>query len=211
MDRQDLITLLVGFIAAVPGLVALYYGYRRTTREQSDGREARAEGRAQDSLLAQLQEQITKQQKTIRFLSDRVDELETARKQEYAETESLREETEGLRQEVRELRRGVQALIGQIESVPLTPVWRPPERAAAAPATGKWRAKDVTALRDKIAEQFIVEEINDLAFRLGTDPEDLTGETSPTRALSLVRHFKNLNRMEELRSLCAALRPNGGF
>ena len=211
MDRHDMITLLVGFIAAVPGLMALYYGYRRTAREQDDGREARAEVRAQDSLLAQLQEQITKQQQTIRFLSDRVDELETARKQEYAETESLREETEGLRQEVRELRRGVQALIGQIESVPLTPVWRPPERAAVAPPAGKRRIKYLAGLRDKIAAVFTTEEIGDLAFRLGVDPEDLAGETRPARARSLVDHFENLGRIEELRGLCAALRPNGGF
>jgi len=138
-----------------------------------------------------------------------VEELETARAQEYAETESLREETEGLRQEVRELRRGVQVLIGQIEAVPLTPVWTPPDRPAGA--TPRRRPKDLTVLRDNIAAQFSLEEIDDLALRLEVEPDDLTGDSRTARVRSLVSRLKNENRIEELRGLCAALRPNGGF
>ena len=218
MTPQFIQVALIAFLAAAPGLLALYLGYRRTVKRDEERQQLRAQRqeerekfRAQNELIAQLQEQIAAQQKTIRFLAARVDELETARKQEYVETESLREETEGLRQEVRELRQGVQALIGQIESVPLTPVWRPPVQPVSAPGSGGRRAKSLASLRDGIAEQFSLEEIDDLAFRLGVEPDELVGESRSTKARSLVSHFKNVNRIEELRGLCAVLRPTGGF
>lgn len=204
MIPQSVQIALIGLLAAMPGLVALYIGHRRAAQRD----EEREDTRAQRDLVRHLQEQIDAAHKTIRFLSARVDDLELARAKEYVETESLRDETERLRQEVRELWQGVRALIAQIEAVPLTPVWQPPAKTPAKPGrlTG-----DLAALRDRISEKFSIEEINDLAFRLGADPEDLVGESRQARARSLVNRFKSLDRIDELRGLCAALRPDGGF
>lgn len=186
----------IGLLAAAPGIASLIIGRRRSAVEQ-----ARPSASARDGLLAQLQEQVVAQQKTIRFLTERVDDLEAAREREYGETEALREEAEALRQEVRELRSGVQTLIGQMEKERLTPVWRPDDRSPAPP---RRRPADgaVTALHTTLSTAFSREEIDDMAFRLlGVESDLITGETKKARARSLIQYLTNRGRLNELEVL----------
>lgn len=191
-----------GLLAALPGLIALLIYRRRSAGDADAG--VRASAAAQAALLAQLQEQVTAQQDTIRFLTKRVNELEAARAREYADQEALREEAEVLRQEVRELRRGVQTLIQQMEGERLTPAWRPAEKPAAA---ARKPADPATALRDRIIATFNRDEIDDLAFRLGLAPDDLAGETKKARGRALVEYIKARGRLPELEALVNQERP----
>ncbi len=162
-------------------------------------------------LRGQMQEQIDAQQKTIRFLTGRVDELEVARAREYAETEILRQETENLRQEVGELRNGVTSLTRQLEAADMTPAWRPPVKESGPVKDGKPAGVDAVALQQFIAEFFNLEDMRDLAMRLDVDFEDVAGETKEAKARSLVSYMKRRKRLSELRDLVRQLRPEGRF
>lgn len=223
MTPLSLQVLLIGLAAAVPGLLALWFLYRRTVQREEEHQklsvqrqEERNATHAQGELIAQLQAQVAVQQKTIRFLAEQVNDLQQARVREYAETEALRQENEALRgegrelrEEVRELRRGVGELIRQMEEAKLTPVWKPTPK----PSPGKRpsRAHDLAALRKKIVIAFSLREIGDLAFELGVDPDEVPGETATDRARVLVTYFQDRGRLEELVALCREKRPDGGF
>ena len=175
-------------------------------------RQAEFQFEVQSDLRRQMQEQIDSQQKTIRFLTGRVDELELARAREYAETEILRQETESLRQEVDELRRGVTSLTRQIEAADMTPTWTPPVKPGRGDTQGKPEEKkgiDAQALQRSIAEHFNLEDMEDLTLRLDVDFEDVAGETKEAKARSLVSYMKRRKRLVELRDMVRSLRPEG--
>lgn len=212
-DRQDLITLVVGFVAAVPGLVAFLLLWQRETTGQAAKAAAKAAAlenqvAVQTQIQAQMQQQITAQQQTIRFLTRRVDELEASREREYAETETLRQENETLRQEIAELRRGVAELFRQIEAAKLTPAWQPSPQSSSGKRP---KGIDVAGLRKRIVSAFSLREIGDLAFELGVDPDEVPGETATDRARSLVTYLQDRGRLDELVTLCREKRENGGF
>lgn len=199
--EQVLVALVIGLLAASPGLAALLLGRKRAA-------DRREEAAARESLLEQMQEQINSQHKTIRFLTTRVDELEQARVREYAETEELRHENEELREEVRGLRRGVGDLIRQMEEAKLSPVWKPATKAAVVKVE---RGGTMAALRKKIVSAFSLREIGDLAFELGISPDEVAGDTASDRARALVTYLQDRDRLGELVALCREKRPNGGF
>lgn len=223
MTPQSVQALLISLGAAVPGLLALWFLHRRTVQREEERRKSHAQRQeerdavhAQAALIAQLQEQVTAQQKTIRFLATQVNELQQARAKEYIETESLRQENEALRnegrelrEEVHELRRGVGELIRQMEEAKVAPVWKPSPKPSAAKRPVK--ASDQAALRKKIASAFSWQEIGDLAFDLEIDPDEVPGETATVRARSLVTYMQDRGRLDELVALCGEKRPNGGF
>ena len=234
MSQQTMWTLVMGLAAAVPGLLAFWLLKRMGQQpavERKENERLRAEAQAQrdetEKLRAearallhqveiqaqiqdQLQEQIRAQQQTIRFLTKRVDELEAARAREYVETEALRQENEALRQELAELRRGVVELSLQMEAAKITPAWSPPAKPARV-ARSDGKGVDVVALRNRIADQFALEEISDLAFELHVSPDEISGTTAKTRARSLVGYLEDRDRLDELVVLCRSLRPDGGF
>jgi hypothetical protein len=176
-------------------------------------RQAEFQFQIHSDLRKQMQEQIDSQQKTIRFLVGRVDELELARAREYAETEILRQETDSLRQEVGELRQGVAALTRQIEAADMTPAWSPPVKPQAqGEMSGKTKAGggiDSQALQQFITEYFNVEDMEDLTLRLDVDFENLAGETKEAKTRSLVNYMRRHRRLAELRDMVRALRPEG--
>ena len=174
-------------------------------------RQAEFQFQTLSDLRGQMQEQIDAQQKTIRFLTGRVDELEVARAREYAETEILRQETENLRQEVGELRSGVASLTRQLEAADMTPAWRPPVKEGGPVKDGKPAGVDAVALQQFIAEFFNLEDMRDLALRLDVDFEDVAGETKEAKARALVSYMKRRKRLVELRDLVRQLRPEGRF
>lgn len=201
---QTLWMVVVAVAATLPVLVAFLLWKRQ----------AEFQFQVQSELRKQMQEQIDAQQKTIRFLTGRVDELEQARAREYAETEILRQETENLRQEVGELRSGVASLTRQLEGADMTPAWRPPVKAGQENGPGKdgkQAAVDAPALQQFLAEHFNLEDMADLAMRLEVDIEDVGGETKEAKARSLVSYMKRRKRLVELRDLARQLRPEGRF
>ncbi len=213
MTPQFTQVLVISLLAAAPGLLALYLGYRRAVQRH----EEREEARVQSALLRDLQEQTATQQRTIRFLTSQVNELQAARAKEYIETEALRQENEELRnegrelrEEVRELRYGVGELIRQMEAAKITPAWTMPAQAASKRRRER-SGVDPVELRKKIAEQFSWDEINDLAFDLKLDPDELTGHTVTSRSRSLVEYVKDRQRLSELVEMCRSKRPDGGF
>lgn len=176
-------------------------------------RQAEFQFQVHSELRKQMQEQIDAQQKTIRFLTGRVDELELARAREYAETEILRQETDSLRQEVGELRQGVAELTRQIEAADMTPAWSPPvKQQAQGEQSGKNKAGagvDYQTLQQFITEFFNVEEIEDLTLRLDVEFENLAGDAKEAKARSLVSYMRRHKRLAELRDMVRALRPEG--
>ena len=202
MTQQGLVVIVIGIVAAVPGLTALWLWKRKDETEKS-------KFDIQAQLRRQMQEQLDAQQQTIRFLTRRIDELEKSRAREFADTEILRQEMEDLRQEVGVLRRGVAVLTDQLKAAEIPPAFTIP--AVIRPKRGPEQPQALAALRGKIVDQFSLEEIDDLAFQMGVEPDELSGETKKTRARSLVSYMKDRERLEELVELLSSLRPEGDF
>ncbi len=200
MTQQALLVVFAGLMGALPGLTAIWLWKRKEHNE-------RAQVDVQAKIRRHMQEQIDAQQQTIRFLARRLDELERSRAAEFAETEILRQEIEDLRQEVGELRRGVGVLSSQLKAADIPPAWSPPE----SPKRVKERPRDANILRQKLVEYFSLEDINDLAFQLNIEPDELSGSTKKTKARSLVSYMKDRERLEELYELMRSLRPGGYF
>lgn len=102
---------------------------------------------------------------------------------------------------------GVRVLIAQVRRLGAEPEWMP---AVETPATVSEVIDDV-ALYRSIAALFNVEELDDLAFRLGLDPESLEGKRKETRARSLVTAAKQRDLLPELIDVARQLRPDGRF
>ena len=203
MNQQNVIVLVLALVAAGPGLAALLVMRRRGSTE-------RDEFKVQAKLIQQMQEQIDSQQQTIRFLHGRVDELEMSRAREFAETESLRQEVGELRQEVVEWQHGVTILTDQLQVAKIPPAWSPPVRSSKRGSTKRDdSSKGVVALRQRIVDQFNLEEIGDLAFLLEIEADDLAGTTKRAKAKSLVDYMEDRGRLQELEELVRSQRPGG--
>lgn len=202
MTQQEVaLTLLVALAASLPGLAAFLL-YKR---------QARSHFEMQKQLRKQLQEQINSQQQTNRFLTKRVDELEQSRAREFAETEILRQEMEDLRQVMGEFRRGLDVLTGQLKAADIPPAWSPPAvapRNASTGANGDW-GSDTSTLRRVLVERFSRDEVDDLAFQMGVESDDLSGTTKSARARALVEYLKDRGRLKELVQLIRSQRPEG--
>lgn len=102
--------------------------------------------------------------------------------------------------------------LGQLD-IPPTP--QPPPRpdtpySSPEPLGFASAAMSETELTQAIGTHFDIREINDLAFQLGIEPDEIEGETRPDRARALVRYMKRRKRLSELIALCRSLRPEGG-
>ncbi len=203
MTQQVSVILLVALITSLPGLAALLF-YKRLGRSNFD---------MQEKFRKQLQEQLLLQQQTNRFLTKRVDELEKSRAREFAETVILRQEMEDLRQVVGEFRRGLAVLTDQLKAANIPPAWSPPAAAARNPSTGGSgdRGIDTTSLRHVLVGRFSRDEIDELAFQMGIEADELSGTTKATRTRSLVEYLKDRGRLKELVQLVRAQRPDSGL
>lgn len=61
-------------------------------------------------------------------------------------------------------------------------------------------------LRNKITEQFNLEEMRDICVKLGFDLEDLSGSSRPAKALELVQYCRRRSKLDALVAACASLR-----
>lgn len=133
-------------------------------------------------------------------LSRRVRSLEQNRERDHAAF--LR-----IQLRVAELEIGVQVLIAQIKRLGGTPEYIP--SAAPPPVESVNDVLDERAVQRSIDALFSVEEIDDLAFRLGLDVGDIEGRVSSTRSRSLVQHARRRGLLPELIQIARQLRPEG--
>jgi len=140
----------------------------------------------------------------VRGLALRVEELESLRLLDAAERGKLQ-------QELDELRRGIGVLIAQIRRAGMTPEWIPaPPAPAPDPRGQEAETERQVHLYQMIEHQFDMDEMLDLAFRLGL-PDISRTETVAARARALVLYAQRRGKLNALIDLCRRERPNGGF
>lgn len=133
-------------------------------------------------------------------LSRRVRSLEQNRERDHAAF--LR-----IQLRVAELEIGVQVLIAQIKRMGATPEYVPSSEPPPVDAVND--VIDERAVQRSIDALFSVEEIDDLAFRIGIDTDEIEGRVSSTRSRSLVQHAKRRGLLPELIRVARQLRPEG--
>lgn len=140
----------------------------------------------------------------VRALAERI---------EYLESQQLLDAAEIARQdrEINELWRGVAVLIAQVRRAGMTPEWEPETAPVTTPPVAGQRAETsrLVDLWQRIADGFSMDEITDLAFRLGL-PESHS-DTAGARARELVNAARRRRLLKELVELCRNERPYGGF
>lgn len=95
---------------------------------------------------------------------------------------------------------GTARLLGQLTARNITPVWQPQKDIEIVAETG-------VRLNHLLAEQFNMEELNNLAFDIGIKPESFSGNTIEARALSLVEYAVRRGKLPDLLARCLELRP----
>jgi hypothetical protein len=141
----------------------------------------------------------------VRGLAERIDELESLRLLDAAERAQLH-------RELNELRRGISILIAQVRRAGMVPEWTPEAMPVTYPriVTGQQAETDrLVTLWQRIADRFSMEEIADLAFRLGL-PES-RADTAGAAARELVNNARRRGLLDRLDELCRDERPSGGF
>lgn len=106
-----------------------------------------------------------------------------------------------------ELEIGVRVLIAQVKRMGGEPEWTPPTEAAKTVS----EVIDDAALYRSVAALFDIDELDDLAYRLGIEPDELDGKRRDTRARSLVSYAKRRDLLPELIDKARQLRPEGRF
>jgi hypothetical protein len=129
---------------------------------------------------------------TMDDVTRRVRTLERQRAIDHALIIQLREQQASDARYIVLLLDGIEQLIQQLDLAKILPVWRPPERPESL---GRVSIVDLHA---GIRDWFSVGEIDDLAFRLGFDPEELDGESKTARCRSLVTMAEDHDKLGEL-------------
>lgn len=141
----------------------------------------------------EMEARFDRQQARLDAQAKRIDQLE-------AEIDDLREGRVIDHEEMRELRDGIGLLVEQIRKANMTPVWTP-ENVKRRPRTGQ------TALARQIEQLFTLDEIDGLAFDMGIDKGQLSGDTLGPRARALVAFAADRGRLNELRRAVTDARP----
>ena len=105
---------------------------------------------------------------------------------------------------VTEYQLGTSQLIAQLESLKVTPAWRPKAKGA-----GGEMGSDTVTLSKEIERLFTVDEMNQLAAAAGIPPGSFDGDTQPARALELVQYAQRHGQLEALVAACRKARPRG--
>ncbi len=145
-------------------------------------------------------------------LSNRLTTLERDRDRDYLERQAERQRDHAiiakLQRRVADLEHGVERLGAQVVRLGGVPEWELPP---AEPLPVVQTVIDDTALYRSIAALFDVDELDDLAFRLGIEPDEIDGKRRDTRARALVQYCKRRDLLPELIDIARQLRPEGRF
>jgi Effector-associated domain 7 len=68
--------------------------------------------------------------------------------------------------------------------------------------------RDTSSTLDHLTEAFGIEELREIAFRLGAEPEDIKGATRPEYAREMIVYFKRRGNLGDLLAKCRSLRPH---
>lgn len=134
----------------------------------------------------------------LKELSDRVGYLERQRERDHETIMRMALEMEKWKAYARLVAARLQAFTDDVPP--------PPEESARAAVVPEKRA-----LTQVVAALFSRDEIDDLAFQLGINSEEIGGETRGKRARSLVDYAERHGMLDELVALAKRLRPEGEF
>lgn len=129
---------------------------------------------------------------TMDDVTRRVRTLERQRAGDHALIMQLREQQASDAHYIVSLLDGIEQLLQQLDLARILPVWRPPERPELL------NGVSIVDLQTGIQNWFSTGEVNDLAFRLGIDPEELTGDGKSARCRSLVTMAEDRDKVDEL-------------
>lgn len=133
---------------------------------------------------------------TVEHLSERVDELERARRRDHTTMMQMALEIETWKTYAVLLAQRLRAFTEDVPAPPNAPPMPPPP-------------PDDRTLAAVIASLFNIDEANDLAFQLGINPDEIEGDTATERAIALVRYARRRDLILELVTTARKLRPKG--
>lgn len=140
-------------------------------------------------------------------LSERLDRLEREREQHERERRRDLEQMTQLKARITEQEIGLRILTAQLQRAGLIPEWTPPPMPPEPPPPAPPR--DGRALAQILSALFSRDELDDLAFRLDINSEEIGGETRGKRARSLVDYAERHGMTDELVAMVRKLRPEG--
>lgn len=179
MVENEVLVLVVSVILAIPGMAALYFHWRAKALQSPD--------------VYETYNRVTAD------LLNRVRDLENSRCADHKLILELSTRIELWK----EYSRVLVVLLNQLGVKDIPPA--PPDDHEHEVII----AIDKVKLQRRIAERFNIDEINDLSFQIGIDPESLSGEVKVQRATSLVTAAYERDLLEELVDLAQARRPRG--
>jgi hypothetical protein len=148
---------------------------------------------------------VTRLMKLSNEMSERIEVLERKDQQNYQMILDLQSELTIERQYNRKIYDYSQLLANMlrqfIEDVPAAPEPPAKPRGELEP--------DERGLHRKMVGLFNIDELDDLAFRLDINHEEIKGTTVSTRARALIQHAKRIGRLPELVKTARQLRPEG--
>ena len=68
--------------------------------------------------------------------------------------------------------------------------------------------RDTSSVLDNLIEAFSAEELKDIAFRLGAEPEDIKGDTRSVYAREMLSYFKRRGNLGDMLAKCRSMRPH---
>ena len=150
------------------------------------------------SAMAKMETRQDRMRETLDAQQDEINELRDAMTAD-------REELASMKVVMAEWRAGMRLVFQQLQAAGIVPVWQPREDDPPA-VRGRASRKLESALAGRIARQFNVTEIDNLAFDMGIMRDELSGDTREDRARQLVamawrRDFSSalVARVNELR------------
>lgn len=142
--------------------------------------------------IARRRESVTtyaSMEATIRALSDQVRQMHG--------------EISRLQNKVAELTLGVRVLSGQLMDLGQSPEFTPSDPAPAAEPL----ATDPASLYNHLVKEFNLDEISDLAFRMGIETGELGEETISGRARALISYTRRRGKLDKLAAMMNTMRP----
>lgn len=141
-------------------------------------------------------------QTTIRELSERLNNVEDDAARARVRIRELEQNLAMLTRQLTEAIDGAERLIQQLAAAGVTkPVYVPAKVVTVQPV-------DQMVLQDQMRRRFNVEELDDIAQRIGISPEDIAGQTRQKRARELVAMAERRDLMDDLLEVVRELRPS---
>lgn len=195
--------LVIIIAAAVTGASMYMAGLRYRRQLERANADERAGRRESTEVYRTMQATLHDAQVTIRELGERVNAVEDDAARARGRIRELETNLAHFQAALNQAIDGANALIAQLaEAGVTTPVWIPTViEPIALPL-------DRVVLQDQLRRRFNVEELDDIAQRLGINPDDIVGQTRQKRARELVDMAERLDVLDDLLEVARELRPS---